>query len=393
MDKNRLNEIIAAVRKAAKLAQPRLSKWAARLEYLGSDKKFHELPEETQQALRSKAVHLSRLPEVSPEEQDFLIRNAPNVAKWTRPKGHVDGWLDTDPMQASRKPVVREIWVGARSLNCLPSSAESESEGLSISALEQEDQAELTDMQTLSYVDSRGYRDWVRNRIKNIPKKYRLAAYNALMKRHPHRCMITDPKTGEYRPIRNGDVITIVHGSNEDLDALYLEEPADERSEHDALIRELDRDQIRANNWTESELLKSYDTLRCQDLPDDLRPVPDDFIVRRMAQEIACAYIEKNPDLEDQLLQITDKAEENLRKFYDDVQWQDGRMIKGHTITRSDFYDLLDRNLRELDAVRNRKIERETVLRTRFTVRKEPPAPVDWSAIRASEYKALEVAR
>lgn len=341
MNSTRLSQIISEVKPIAKRVRTSEKQWAARIEYLGSGKRFQDLPNETQQILRSKATNRTKLPIVSPTEHRFLVHNCPNVARFTRTAGS-DGWVDTEPMQYSRPAHVREIWVGARSLGCLAS--ESDIEGLSHSQLEQEDAAELTDLQTILYADTAGFRQWVRNQLKSVPKRWRLAYWHKLNAQYPHHVMITDPDTGEYRPIRNGDIISIAHGSNEDLDAIFLEEPADDRSEADASIRELTRDQIRANNELENKFLEDPDyEVPPRYLPEDYRPVVDDLAVRRAAQDVACQHVEEHPEQEINILSLTDLAETQIRKAMEE-----------DPITRSDFFAMLERNLRALEQARRR---------------------------------------
>ena len=337
----RLNQIITEAKAAAKQIKLRECQWAARIEYQGSNKRFTDLPSETQQILRAKPVHSSRLPIVSPAEHQFLTTNCPKVARYTRTAG-ATGWVDTDPMQFSRPAHVREIWVGARSLGCLAS--ESDVDGFSQSQIEQEDAAELTDLQTTLYADTLGFNAWVRQQLKNVPKKYRLKTWRFLQKAYPHHVMITDPDTGEYRPIRNGDIITVAHGSNEDLDALYMEEPADERSEADASVREITRYQIRANTDLESKFLEDPDyAVPRRYLPEDYQPMIDDLAVRRAAQEVACQYVEEHPEQGGNILSITDLAEKQIRDA-----------MENDPITRSDFFALLERNLRALEQARRK---------------------------------------
>jgi hypothetical protein len=119
-----------------------------------------------------------------------------------------------EPVHA-RTPVVREVWVGARSLEC--AGAFNERTGTyepaaesSVSELDREDAAELSEYALMLYHDAG----------TGLP-------------------LIDDPETGERRRIRTGDVIVMARGSNDDLDLLFQDEPNDPRPDRDARLDEL----------------------------------------------------------------------------------------------------------------------------------------------------------
>ena len=304
------------------------------------------------------------LPEVSASEHKDLIRDYPALAKWTRLQGSGrDDWMDLDPMIQAQRPVIREIWVGARSMGCIVGeSAETESEGLSASQLDQEDAAELTDLQTMLYHDA----------ATGQP-------------------MIEDDETGQWRPITTGDNILIVRGSNDNLDALFLEEGDDPRPQSDHESYGTDHkysDRYRANNGLEENFLNEPGyKLPNSALPEGTRWQPDDLDIRRLAQELAARIISRNPNLEPQLLSITDEAESRLRRIAKDLSFDnEGAMVAGHFVTRDEFFGTLEANRMAYDAAvqRYEKDEHGRPKRRDYAgvVRKAPPAAMDWEAIR-----------
>lgn len=275
---------------------------------------------------------------VSLAESDWLAKNKPSWLPYTKICTPTVLWKsDMDRPSSAQYPVIREIWVGQRSLACV--GEDDVPEGHSNSAKEQEEIAELTDLQTMLY---EGHESLRRSAIF----KRALYLYRNVRRKHPEftwprrkklwklavdeantefasAAIIEDPETGEPRFIRPGDIVQVVWGSNEDLDALYMEEAASDRSEHDSLLRDLNRDQIRPNSYREAAFLEDPDYVLHRDV------LTDDEII----------------------------AEDE----FPEVEW----------FTRSDYFAALERNTRQRERVATKN------------ARKAPPAPVDWKAVRA----------
>lgn len=214
------------------------------------------------------------LPTVTFAEDQWLRKHHPSMLPYTQLHQYPGRWKPSPnaPIRA-RHPIVREIWLGARSLSSI--GQDELPEGLSASQAEQEDIAELTDLQTLLYQNPmfealkallvfRLARTWYRNIVRRHRsyftwrrklKLWRMAVSHAQY-HFAHAVIIEDEQTGALRFLQPGDVIQMAWGSNEDLDTLYMEEPASERSEDDSRRREILRDQIRANTYTEAKLLE-----------------------------------------------------------------------------------------------------------------------------------------
>lgn len=316
------------------------------------------------------SIRRNKLPLVSFLEHDWLTKHHKAMAGFVRTFQYSDSEYIEDtsrPVQA-RPPKITEIWVGSRSLGCVPGeSAETETEGLSASQLEQEDAAELTDLQTLLYHDP-------------------VSGHS----------LIEDPDDGHLRPIRNGDVVSVVRGSNDDLDALFLEEGDDPRVQNDLGAVGTDHkwsDRFRANTDLEQSFLDSREYKLPNSAADDTRWCPDDLTMRRLAQNLVAKVLERRPDWEDNILALTDEAEQRIRAMSENVKFnQDGAMIAGYFMTRDEFFGTLESNLRELERVH----ERHIIVKKQFTGEERPrsfrrskelPTPTDWDAIRSPAQK------
>lgn len=281
------------------------------------------------------------LPRVTLAESQWLAENKPTWLPYTRIFTSTDAqfWKnDMDRASPSQRPVIREIWVGQRSLATV--GEDDAPEGHQRSQSEQEDIAELTDLQTMLYA---GHEDVRRSAIW----RYSFTLYRKVRRAHPEfttarrkklwklalqeaeqefasTAVIEDSETGEPRFVRPGDVIQIAWGSNEDLDALYMEEPASDRSEHDSMLRDLDRDQIRPNSYRENEFLENRQ---------------GDYVLHRDAL------------VDDEIITGDE---------FPEVEW----------FTRSDYFAALERNHRQ----RGRILQKNA--------HKAAPAPMDWKAVR-----------
>ncbi len=230
---------------------------------------------------------------VSLAESHWLAQHKPSWLPYTKVWTPTTLWKqDMDRASSSQHPVIREIWVGQRSLASV--GQDELPEGHQRSQAEAEDIAELTDLQTMLY---EGHEDIRRAAIF----KRAFYLYRNVRRKHPEftwprrkklwklavdeantefasTAIIEDPESGEPRFVRPGDVIQIAWGSNEDLDALYMEEAASDRSEHDSLLRDLDRDQIRPSSYRECAFLEDPDyALPRQALIDDEIIQEDEF--------------------------------------------------------------------------------------------------------------------
>lgn len=306
----------------------------------------------------------NRLPKITLTEHHELINKHPKMAAFTRIFDYpADEYIeDTNRPAPAQLPKLTEVWVGARSLGCIPGeSAETESEGLSASQMDQEDAAELTDLQTLLYHDAR-----------------------------TGQPLIEDEETGIPRPIRCGDVVTIVRGSNDDLDAVFLEEGDDPRVQNDATAEGTDHrwsGRFRANSDLENKFHHDPEyKLPNSAAPEGVRWQPDDFTMRRLAQKLAAKIIERRPEWANNLLALTDEAEQRLRSVADDLAFNsEGQLVKGYFMTKQEFFGSIEANMAELDRERSVKITRkfpsEAKPRT-FKRTKQPPQAVDWNKVR-----------
>lgn len=185
----------------------------------------------------------------------------------------------------------------------------------------------------------------------------------------------------ECRPIRNGDVVTVAHGSNEDLDALFLEEGDDPRVQNDQGAEGSDHrwsGRFRANTPLEEEFLTNscftkrgsgqHITPNSNPVVADLRWQPDELTMRRVAQGLVARMLERHPKWSDHLLKLTDEAEANLKRMAADLQIEDGVVTHGYFITKDEFFGTIEAN--------HARCERE-LARPRAR-----PAAVDWNLVR-----------
>lgn len=327
------------------------------------------------------SIHANKLPRITVEEDKWLRANgAKHWIHCTRTVDYdEDVWKDdlscgevidrkgrkflTSRPSRSADPIVREIWFGARSLQALDSKED----------LEKEDMAEASDPLFFLYYDPE------------------------------HNCMMTDdPETGEYRPVQVGDVLTMARGSNDDLDELFGDEPTDDRSENDALLRELSRDQVRANTYLEDSFnadlgMRKHPGVGLKgtmvvnglvvELDDYYRrvekrggyAVPSDVLIENEVDQRtpdsvlwqrACAFAERKLGVGH--AHIADLARQVMAKFKEEeagVKYNhEGEQISGYYAERSEYYANLEANLRRTEA--------------ELRKRKAAPAPVDWKAVR-----------
>jgi len=349
----------------------------------------------------------NKLPRVTPAEHAWLTKHHPTMARFTRlfeyePKEYIE---DVNRAASAQRPRVTEIWVGARSLSCIPGeSAEHESEGLSASQMEQEDAAETTMMQTMLYHDA-----------------------------DSGQAMIEDDETGELRPVRIGDIVQIVpskrmvsrrrnwktgkyrkgtwldkstfddmnvEGLTDDLDQLFLEEGDDPRHQEDMSAYGSDHrwsDRFAANSELDQKFHEGG--VMANTAMEDTRWQPDDLTVRRLAQNLAAKIIERRPEWANQLLSLTDEAEERLRAMGRDVRFsEDGVLIEGYFMGKQEYYGTLDANKHALDRALSRKIVVEKKFAgderpRRFARAKDIPQAVDWDKVRDHPDHIAEIRR
>lgn len=338
------------------------------------------------------SVRRNLLPYVSIYEQKELSKSHPNLARWTR-SFHYDNSVyieDVNRMSPSKLPTVKEFWVGSRSLACL--AEDDDGRNLAHRQLEQEDQAELTDLQTILYHDPVEWDMWLEGEVRRRilqdrnpdgslrwGKKFlsnhivRASVRHRVLKQvpidgsgEPVKVMLMDDETGELRPVRNGDVVQTAHGSNEDLDALYMDEPTDPRTEDDSRIRELLRDRINPNSDFEQEMLND----RHMAIPSREDPrAHDELTLRRKAAEIASNLIAVNPDLEPQFLDLRLRAYRWLKRPFMKFARREGHPQEGMWLTPAHLWADAEEHI-----IRLRK----------HYERKERVAPkaVDWDKIR-----------
>jgi hypothetical protein len=304
---------------------------------------------------------------VTLDEHRWLCQNRPNVAKFTRVFEYHDTDYFNDPqMESSRPPKVMEIWVGARSLKTVALENDEDTSDSAKRAMEIENAAELTALQTMLYHDAR-----------------------------TGQPMIVDDETGEYRPVRNGDVISIVRGSNDDLDALFLDEPDDPRQQNDFDAAGTDHkwsDRFQANSGVDEAFLEFEANHHLPNNHPVCREVivpPDDFFFRSKAQRLVAAAIQKNPALEPQLLKLTDEVEQRLRDEYAPVRFEHGELTHGYFVDRREYYAEMEKHY--LKTQRCKPKERPVMLKlpsgdkvAGFTPKAQPPLPVDWELLKKS---------
>jgi len=353
-------------------------------------------------------IRRNELPRITPHEHKWLCEQHPKMARFTRcfeyddseyvedtgnyqvpgteKRRNAELFVFTRNMTQARTPVIREVWVGARSMGCV--GEDDLPEGFQSSQIEQEDQAELTDLTTLTYDDPIGFdrwldaevsrrilaargKRWVNNVI--IRRIFTKVITHDLPKTHDGslaKCMINDDETGEYRPLRVGDVITVAHGSNEDLDALYMEEPADDRSEQDSMIRELLRDRVNPNSDFEQDMLNDPQMV----MPSQADELFDnDLYLRRVADYMAEQLVERKPSLKPLFLELREEAFKRIKRAHGALRSDnEGKVISGRFITPKDHWDDVEQRIRTLE---------RHVAHQRHKVR---PAPVNWDAIRTT---------
>lgn len=460
MNNQRLNSIVQQAKQVKARFDLRARKWAAEVCYtdscIGHDiatKKpiYRKGSEWILEALKAKAVNLSQLPVVTPMEQDWLIRNSPKIARWTRLSGQ-EGWMDTDPMVEAQKPTIREIWVGARSLRCLTAedtepqdlrswydkydeeneeneendSVEAfeyatEADGLTISQMEQEDAAEMLDLASMLYEDRPAFERWaakIRAEMRKNGFSHKdtreWVEYCTPKNKYgvPLYAMFEDTDTGEYRPIRNGDMLTTIRGSNDNLDALFMEEGDDPRVQNDVSAGSTDHrwsDRFRANRNFEQEMLNatrdyargkwqhSYRLPNSNPILKGIRWAPDELTLRRLAQATTERIITRKPELEDERQQLTDQAYDRLSAMTKDLRFdRDGAMVQGYFLSKQEFFGTLEENEREYQAAASQAYDypvQQTMVegvKVDKKVRRPRtrPTPVDWSVVRGGKVGA-----
>lgn len=341
------------------------------------------------------STRMNNLAKVTVTEAGWLQANNPHILPYTRIFDYEDDDYKEDchRPQRSKRPIIREIWVGQRSLSSLGEESDLP-EGMSASTMEQEDSAELSELQTMLYNDEKGFNLWLLKKSKQTAAQ-RGCTMAQIRQRLPKNkygvpvyAMFTDPETGEYRPIMNGDCIQIAWGSNErfkdtirsavpDLDALFMEEPSDPRSESDPLMRELTRDQVRANNSMEEEFLteppmtfwgrrdgtlsrnspplgrrQNGYSLPAENLPEGIGSKLDDLQRWRVAHAMVERYLE-SPDCKhtlDDYRELADAAFDGLKSRERRIKFNDeGKLVEGQFVNRKDYWDEVEHNLRGLE--------------------------------------------
>lgn len=388
----------------------------------------------SKQMKRKGYVRRNALPRVTLQEHKYLCEHTPNIARFTRTFEHPASEFVSDVNRPgpARLPVVREFWVGARSQaqGGLGDTGDDDfgddlPAGFKKSQSEQEDAAETTELMTLTYSDPVAYNAWIQVQVSErydqiVRKKPRLKKHGIRLRqlveqqlRLEHStfrdgqltesmCMFEDPVSGEYRPIQPGDMITTVRGSNDDLDALFLEEADDPREQNDFSADGADHrysDRYRANTEMEEEFFQNKDhRIPNSALPEGLRWQPDEFQIRRGAQLSADRIIASRPELESLRLQLTDEAEDRIRRQVADLKFGEaGELSHGYFVSRDEFFASLEQNFLR----RKRKGERPCSLplgfsrevkgcpwpircltnQPGFKPAKEQPQPMDWNAI------------
>lgn len=357
-------------------------------------------------ALKYAAVPMKGLPIVTLEESAWLSKHKPGLLPFTKLACcEVTGWksifvntrdekgLLHGHLTSAKRPIIREIWVGARSPAAIGESESSE--GHQHSQTEQEDVAEVTDLMTMLYGDPKFAEELIFQQacdtyLKALTLALLTCAWRvnlsfckhlwkkALMQAqydNAHTAVIEDPESSKPRLIRVGDIIQTAWGSNENLDAMYLEEPANERSESDSIEREIARDQIRANTYHEQCYLTGGrnpnllpPVMHIKQLREsEMFPEQDNFRLRQQAGRMVDEFAKNNPD--DIRLHTDSNGRSGTLALYDlafsklkndDLEW----------VNAQDFWEQIDRNTRSRKAPH--------LLRT------AKPKPTDWDAIRGA---------
>lgn len=372
---------------------------------------------------------------VSLAEHQWLVKHAPNIAAFTRIFEYERGDYKELPhvMSSSRAPVVREYWIGARTLSASSNDEDDDGdtpEGFRKSATEQEESAEITEMMLMLYDDPKAWNEFcdkeAMQRVNSlIQQKPRLKAHRikliTLAKRqvrqeYPHSAMIEDA-WGELRPIRPGDVIVLARGSNDDLDQLFNDEADDPREQNDFSADGSDHrysDRYRANNDLEYEFLhdsgiqrpyglndkrvlqqmfpkpvrrESY-TIPNTAMPEGTRWMPDEMTIRRLAQQRVAREIEQKPHLEASRLERTDQMEQQIRLACSDVRFNmEGKLEAGYFVNRAEFFASIEENFlrRRPKAQRpvKRKLRPDGEEYGLMLPAKEPPPCIDWPSLKA----------
>jgi hypothetical protein len=255
------------------------------------------------------------------------------------------------------------------------------SEGLTISQAQQEDAAELTELQTVLYQDQGKYQEFLKGLVESrVASAYELSGRSLtpeqlnkardiatvqILQETANLGFIDDPETGEYRPIRNGDLIQIAWGSNEDLDALYLEESPDPRSEEGSLYRELLRDQVRANSDFEQDLLNDP-SISIPSSDDEY--ADNDLHLRRVAYYKAERISERRPDVP--AADIREEALRRTRGNHSKLTTVEGEIVAGRFLKAKDIWDENEFQIRRLEAcIRHNRI-------------KKRPESLNWNSLR-----------
>ena len=382
------------------------------------------------------SIKRNKLPQITVEEHHELVTKHPKMAAFTRCFEYPDNDYveDTNRMSSSRLPKITEIWVGARSLGCIAGeSAETESEGLSASQLEQEDSACLTDLQTMLYEDAKAFDTWIEERTQlfmrdglSRTKAASIITQNLPVDKYGNmlKCMTTDEITGEYRPVQNNDVITVVRGSNDDLDALFLEEGDDPRMQNDHGAEGSEHrwsGRFRANTSVEEEFLTNSCKSRSSplrinepgyrniltsesrkvmpnssDSMEDIKWNPNEFEISRLAEAMVEKVLSSKPEWADRALELTDEAKRRIGSIAKDLSFDnEGAMVQGHFISRDEFFGTIESNQREYASATSHSYEYpekqivENGVKRDVKSRKVKTRPlaVDWSMIRSLTQK------
>lgn len=388
MNKLRFDSVVNQALSAKKRFLARQRRWAARIAIMGEGhiamtwmpkaqrpngwRTRRIYPNWVTEALTSRAINTSQLPAITLAEHHWLIHNGwANVARWTRASADVEEWMDTDEFVESRTPTIRYIWVGKRSLKAHGDTSD-EGEGLTASQEEQEDSAELCDIETL--IDREQFRD---------------------------------PVTDEIRPIQMGDTLEIVHGSNEDLDALYLEEGDDPRCQNDwsayasdhkwsesfGALSHREEEFLHSSCFTgwknrnqhEAFLFLTEDTCTphvrfTREMPrvvpnsadgyEDIRWKPDAHQIKVLAAKATDLWCKRHPEADPNAIRAS--VLEHLKAQARDLNTNEG---EGYFIGRSEFFQTLDHHRNDWEHCHVDSIS--GCLR-----QKRRPAPVDWDEVR-----------
>lgn len=364
-------------------------------------------------------VRRNNLPRITLEEDKWLGEHKPNIKRFTRlfEYQYNEFVQDVDRPSEARRPMIREFWVGARSQSLASGAFDTEVEeatgedlpaGFRKSQGDQEESAEMTELMTLTYDDPEGFEQWLKveqahryqelTTLKPRLRKHRVKLLKiieqVIRKEHPLPLMIED-EWGHRRPICPGDVITVARGSNDDLDALFLEEADDPREQNDFTADGSDHrysDRFRANTEMEESFL--HDRTRVvpnSALPEGTRYNPDDLQLRRMAQERACDLVLRDPSLSNSILKLADEIEANLRRGVADVRFDhEGILVAGYFANRSEYFASVEAPFLK----RRPKVQQPCTLHLQsgttgetrkvagFKSAKLAPLPTDWSQVR-----------